>query len=126
MFPIVRWVFWDFFCFVSRRESVNLHLDDESKGKEGKGPVFALVALLTAEDSAGVEGDGGGVKACAWPPLEGMDTEREPELGVALVCPRTSPPPPTEMCIDLNKRSAALKNEKENHPAVELHILFKF
>lgn len=31
-------------------------------------------------------GDGVGVKACAWPPLEGMDTERKPELEVALVC----------------------------------------
>lgn len=112
--------------FLSLREFVHLHLDDESRGKEGKGPVFALMALLRAEENTDAEGDGVGVKACAWPPLEGMDTEREFELGVALVCSRRTPPSPTEMCTDLNKRSTALKNEKENHPAVELHILFKF
>lgn len=71
-------------------------------------------------------GDGVGVKACAWPPLEGMDTEREPELGVALVCSLRSPPPRIEMCIDINKRSTALKNDNEDHPVVELRILFKF
>lgn len=84
------------------------------------------MALLTGEDEADVEGDGVGVKACAWPSLEGMGTEREPERGLALVCSWISPPPPRERCIDLNKRSTALKNEEENHPAVELHILFKF
>lgn len=65
------------------------------------------MALLTAGDKADVEGDGVGVKACAWPPREGMG--REPELGVALVCSRRSPPPPREMCIDLKKWSTALK-----------------
>lgn len=118
--------FFGVFFFLSLRESVNLHLDDESRGKEGKGPVFALVALLTAEDSADVEGGWRWCESLRLAASEGMDTEREPELGVALVCPRRSPPAPPEMCIDLNKRSAALKNEKENHPAVELHILFKF
>lgn len=71
-------------------------------------------------------GDGVGVKPCAWPPLEGMDTGGEPELGVALVCSLSSPRLRMEMCTDLNKRSTALKNETENRPVVELRILFKF
>lgn len=36
MFPIVRWGLFKIFFFLSLRESVNLHLDDESGGKKEK------------------------------------------------------------------------------------------
>lgn len=67
------------------------------------------MALLTAEGNADVEGGWRWSKPALGRLWKGWTREGNLNLGLHLSTPG-SPPPPIEMCINLNKLSTALKN----------------